>query len=85
MDGVFDINKASLVARGNQQRPGIDYDDPFSPVMRVESLRVLLAMSCWLRTRLQHGGVSEIGVLVRCQSTTFLDVSGSAHSVSICS
>ena len=85
MDGVFEINKASLVAWGNQQRPGIDYDDPFSPVMRVESLRVLHAMSCWLRTRLQHGVVSEIGVLVRCRSTTFLDVSGSVHSASICS
>jgi len=29
MDGVFEINKASLVARGNQQRPGIDYDNRF--------------------------------------------------------
>jgi len=45
MDGVFEINKASLVAQGNQQRPGIDYDELFSPVMRLESLHILLAMA----------------------------------------
>ena len=45
MDGVFEINKASLVAQGNQQRPGIDYDESFSPVMRLESLHILLAMA----------------------------------------
>jgi len=29
MDGIFEINKASLVAQGNQQHPGIDYDNRF--------------------------------------------------------
>jgi len=33
MNGVFGINKASLVAQGNQQRPSIDYNESFSPVM----------------------------------------------------
>ena len=45
MDGIFEINKASLVAQGNQQRPGIDYNKLFSPVMRLESLHILLAMA----------------------------------------
>jgi len=45
MNSVFGINKASLVARGNQQRPGIDYDELFSPVMRLESLCVLLTVA----------------------------------------
>jgi len=44
-DGVFEKNKARLVARGDQQRPGIDYDKSFSPVMRLESLCVLLMMA----------------------------------------
>jgi len=44
-DGVFEKNKARLVARGNQQRPGIDYDKSFSPVMQLESLCILLAMA----------------------------------------
>lgn len=44
-DGTFDKNKARIVARGNHQRPGIDYGKSFSPVMRLESLRVLLALA----------------------------------------
>jgi hypothetical protein len=44
-NGVFDKNKARLVARGNLQRPGIDYGESFSPVMRLESLRTLLALA----------------------------------------
>jgi hypothetical protein len=44
-NGVFDKNKAMLVARGNQQRPGIDYNECFPPVMRLESLRTLLAIA----------------------------------------
>ena len=42
---VFDKNKGSLVARGNHQRPGIDHGESFSPIMRLESLRTLLALA----------------------------------------
>ena len=51
---VFDIKyaensgidkfKARLVARGFSQRYGIDYQDTFTPTMRIDSLRVLLAI-----------------------------------------
>ena len=44
-NGTFEKNKARLVARGNHQRPGIDYGESFSPVMRLESLRTLLALA----------------------------------------
>ena len=42
---VFDKNKARIAARGNQQRPGIDYNESFSPVMPLESLCTLLALA----------------------------------------
>ena len=43
--GIFDNNKALLVARGDRQRPGINYNELFVPMMRLESLRTLLALA----------------------------------------
>ena len=44
-NGVLEKNKALLVIRGNHQLPGVDYGEPSSPAMRLESLRTLLALS----------------------------------------
>src|SRR3954468_13076229 len=38
-------HKAQLIAQGFSQWPGLDYFDTYSPVMRMESLRVLLAIA----------------------------------------
>ena len=37
--------KARLVAQGFSQRKGLDYDELFSPVIRFESVRTLIAIS----------------------------------------
>jgi hypothetical protein len=36
--------KARLMARGFSQRYSINYQDTFTPIMRMDSLRVLLAL-----------------------------------------
>ena len=43
-------HKARLVARGFVQQEGIDFDDAFAPVARMESVRLLLVLAtqeCW--------------------------------------
>ena len=45
-------NKARLVAQGYSQMEGVDYDETFSPVARMESIRILLALACHLKFKL---------------------------------
>ncbi|KAJ9557260.1 hypothetical protein OSB04_011874 [Centaurea solstitialis] len=39
----FKRNKARLVAKGYRQQEGIDYDETFAPVARIEAIRIFLA------------------------------------------
>jgi hypothetical protein len=41
--GVVTRNKARLVAKGYAQVAGLDFDETFAPVARLESIRILLA------------------------------------------
>ncbi|GJZ60530.1 retrovirus-related pol polyprotein from transposon TNT 1-94 [Tanacetum coccineum] len=42
-NGVVSRNKARLVAQGYNQQEGIDYDETYAPIARLESIRILLA------------------------------------------
>ena len=44
-DGRVEQFKARLVARGFSQREGLDFEDTFAPVIRLESLRILFAIA----------------------------------------
>ncbi|GJV13956.1 ribonuclease H-like domain-containing protein [Tanacetum coccineum] len=41
--GIVIRNKARLVAQGHTQKEGIDYDEVFAPIARIEAIRLFLA------------------------------------------
>ncbi|CAM8882600.1 unnamed protein product [Rhodiola kirilowii] len=43
--GVVVRNKAHLAVKGYNQQKGIDYDETFTPVARLEAIRLLIAYS----------------------------------------
>ncbi|PNX66952.1 putative gag-pol polyprotein, partial [Trifolium pratense] len=50
---------ARLVAQGYTQVEGIDFDETFAPVARLESIRLLLGVACILKLKLYQMDVKS--------------------------
>ncbi|GJX49148.1 putative ribonuclease H-like domain-containing protein [Tanacetum coccineum] len=48
MKGIVIRNKASLVAHGHRQEEGIDYEEVFAPVARIEAIRLFFAYASYI-------------------------------------
>nr|GEZ02025.1 hypothetical protein [Tanacetum cinerariifolium] len=46
--GIVVRNKARLVAQGHRQEEGIDYDEVFAPVARIEAIMIFLAFASYM-------------------------------------
>ena len=52
-------HKARLVAKGYVQQAGIDFDEVFAPVARLESVRTMLALAAHQRWEVHHMDVKS--------------------------
>ncbi|KAJ9535822.1 hypothetical protein OSB04_un001023 [Centaurea solstitialis] len=57
--GIVIKNKARLVAQGYTQEEGIDYDDVFAPVARIEAIRLFLAFASYKRFKVYQMDVKS--------------------------
>ena len=57
--GVITRNKARLVAKGYNQEEGIDYDETYAPVARLEDIRMLLAYASFMNFKLYQMDVKS--------------------------
>ncbi|WVZ84889.1 hypothetical protein U9M48_031861 [Paspalum notatum var. saurae] len=58
-NGMVVRNKARLVAQGFCQKEGIDYEETFAPVTRLEAIRILLAFAASKGFKLQQMDVKS--------------------------
>ena len=52
-------NKVRLVAQGYTQEEGIDYDETFAPVAKLEAIRILLAFACSMNFKLYQMDINS--------------------------
>uniref|UniRef100_A0A8R7UZY5 Reverse transcriptase Ty1/copia-type domain-containing protein n=1 Tax=Triticum urartu TaxID=4572 RepID=A0A8R7UZY5_TRIUA len=52
-------HKARLVAKGYVQRQGIDFDEVFAPVARIETVRLLIALAAHMDWEIHHMDVKS--------------------------
>ena len=51
-DGEIIQNKSRLVAQGYTQMEGVNFDESFAPVVRLESIHILLSIACTMNFKL---------------------------------
>jgi hypothetical protein len=57
-------HKARLVAKGYVQRQGIDFDEVFTPVARMKSVRVMIILAAHLSWSVHHMDVKSAFLMV---------------------
>jgi len=57
--GTVTRSKARLVFQGYNQEEGIDYEETFAPVARIEAIRILIAFAAFMEFKLYQMDVKS--------------------------
>jgi len=57
--GTVTKNKARLVVQGYNQEEGIDFEETFAPVARIEAIRILIAFAAYMEFKLYQMDVKS--------------------------
>lgn len=68
------IFRARLVAKGFSQRPGIDYHETFSPVVRHSTLRLLIGLSVKLNLKALHLDVVTVFLNGKLEEDVYMTI-----------
>ena len=72
-DGEVVQNKSRLVAQGYTQVEGVDFNESFSPVKRLESIRILLSIACIMNFKLYQMNVKSAFLNGLLQEEVFVE------------
>ncbi|KAK4402470.1 Retrovirus-related Pol polyprotein from transposon TNT 1-94 [Sesamum angolense] len=72
-DGSVDKFKARLVAKGFKQKEGIDYFDTYSPVARLTTIRVLIALASVYDLPIHQMGVKTTFLYGELEEEIYMD------------
>ena len=76
-------NKARLIAQGFSQMEGINFEETFAHVARLESVRILLTIVCSLKMKILQMDVKSaflIGILSEEVYVGILDLSNNSNT-----
>nr|GEW47361.1 copia protein [Tanacetum cinerariifolium] len=71
--GVVVRNKAKLVAQGHRQEEGIDYDEVFAPIARIEAIRLFLSFASYMGFRVYQMDVKSVFFYERINEEAWCD------------
>ena len=71
--GIIIRNKARLVAKGYNQEEGINFDETYAPVARLEAIRLLLAYACTMDFKLYQMDVKSAFLNGYIQEEVYVD------------
>ena len=72
-DGEVERRKARVVAKGFTQVQGVDYNESFSPVARLSSLRVLVAISATRKLKITQLDVTTAFLYGEIDTETYIE------------